>query len=453
MENRQDQKFRQMTESSVKGLICRLSVPCIINMLVTGIYNMSDTFFISMMDNSSATAGVGVVFSMMSIIQAIGIFCGQGGGVFISRALGKQDQDGASNMAATSFYISIALGILICTFGQVFLGPLSYLLGSTETILPYASAYLRIILFGAPWMIAAFVLTNQLRYQGSAIYSTFGILSGAIVNIGLDPLLIFVFDMGISGAAYATIFGQLVSFLVLLAGCVKGSTLSLDPRRIQVKVFYYTMLIKGGLPSFARHALTSMATICLNHAIQPYGDAAIAAMSVVQRIMTLGSCVMIGFGQGFQPVCGYNYGARLYNRVKQGFWFCVKGSFAFLLTYSIVGFIAAPQLVGIFSNDPDVIRVGTVALRLQFISFPAQSWIVISNMLQQSIGRTIPATFFSVARQGVFFIPLLWILSAALGLQGILMTQTGADILTIICAIPIQLKILRSLKGPDPDGT
>jgi len=445
MADRQEQKFRQLTEQPVNGLICRLAVPCIINMLVTGFYNMADTFFVGMMNNTSATGAVGVVFTMMSILQSVGIFCGQGGGVFIARALGAQNHKEASDMAATSFYTAIAMGAVICVFGQIFLEPLAYLLGSTETILPYTKQYLRIILVGAPWVIATFVLMNQLRYQGSAVYSTLGTLCGAILNIGLDPILIYTLDMGVAGAALGTVIGQAVSFLVLLGGCARGSTLSLHPSHIQLNAYYYKWLIKGGLPSFARHALTSVATILLNHAVHPYGDAAIAAMGIVQRIMNLGASAMIGFGQGFQPVCGYNYGAKLYKRVKQAFFFCVKGSFAFLLTVSVLGFIFAPELVAIFRDDPEVVAIGIVALRFRCVTFPLYSWIVISNMLQQSTGRHVAATFFSVAKEGLFFIPMLWILVPAWGLLGVQMTQSAADVLTMCCAVPIQLRILRGL--------
>ena len=353
-------------------------------------------------------------------------------------------------MAATGFFSALAAGLLICVLGQIFLEPLAYFLGSTDTILPYAKAYLRVILIGAPWMTASLVLNNQLRFQGSAAYAMVGIASGAVLNIGLDPLLIFVFGMGVAGAAWATIFSQFVSFCLLLIGCTKGGNLHIHISRVQLKWPYYAMIIKGGLPSLARQGLASVATICLNQAARSYGDAAIAAMSVVQRIMMFGASAMIGFGQGFQPVCGFNYGARLYHRVKEGFWFCVKTSTVFLFAVGTLGFIFAPQLVALFRDDPQVIAYGATALRFQCVTFCFQGWVVMSNMMLQTIGRTAPATFLAMARQGVFFIPLVWILSAAFGMLGIQMTQTVSDCLTLICAIPIQLKVLRELSA-SPD--
>ncbi len=443
----QEEKYKQMTEPPVGRLICRLAVPCIISMLVTSFYNMADTYFVGLLKSNAATGAVGVVFSMMAIIQAIGFFFGQGSGNYISRELGKKNYQEASNMAATGFFTALGAGLVLCILGQIFLEPLAYMLGSTETILPYTEAYLRVILLGAPWMTSSLVLNNQLRFQGSANYAMVGIVSGAILNIGLDPLLIFVFDLGVAGAGWATIISQFVSFCLLLIGCSKGSNIKISYRNYRFKWHYFKMIIKGGLPSLSRQCLSSLATICLNHAAKPYGDAAIAAMGVVQRITMFGASAMLGFGQGFQPVCGFNYGAGLYKRVKDGFWFCVKISTCILAVIGAAGFFAAPMLIGLFRDDPEVIRIGTVALQCQCVSFFVQGWVVMSNMMQQSIGRTVPATFLSVARQGLFFIPMVLILPVFLDIFGIQMAQSAADVLTLLCAIPIQLSVLKSTKA------
>ena len=444
-DEKQEQKFHQMTEIPVSRLICRLALPCIISMLVTSFYNMADTFFVGMLKSNSATGAVGVVFSLMAIIQAVVFFFGHGSGNFISRELGKQNYEEASNMAATGFFSALAAGTLICVLGELFLEPLAMLLGSTATILPYTKAYLRVILFGAPWMTASLVLNNQLRYQGSAAHAMVGIASGAVLNIALDPLLIFTFDLGVAGAAWATIVSQFVSFCLLLAGCAKGGNLHIHIARVQLRLPYYIQIVRGGLPSLARQGLASVAAICLNRAAGPYGDAAIAAMGVVQRIMMFGGSAMIGFGQGFQPVCGFNYGAKLYHRVKEGFWFCVKTSFGFLLTVSALGMIFAPELIALFRDDPEVVQIGTAALRFQCATLSLSSWIVMSNMMLQTIGKTAGATFLAMSRQGVFFIPLVYLLSKTLGLPGVEMTQAVSDVLTLVCAVPIQLWALREL--------
>lgn len=446
----QERKFQAMTEPPVQKLICKLAIPCIISMLVTSFYNMADTFFVGMLNSNAATGAVGVAFSMMAIIQAVGFFFGHGSGNYISRELGRKNYDEASTMAATGFFYSLAAGGLICVLGLIFLKPLALLLGSTETILPYTMDYLGVILFGAPWMAASLVLNNQLRYQGSAMYAMIGIVTGAVINIALDPLLIFVCGLGVAGAGWATIISQFVSFCLLYIGVSRGNNIRIQFSRVKFKLFYLKQIVSGGLPSLARQCLASFATISLNLAAGTlHDDAVIAAMGVVQRIMMFGASAMIGFGQGFQPVCGFNFGAKLYDRVRQGFWFCVKSSMGFLIAISAIMFIFAPDLIGLFRDDPDVIACGAAALRFQCISFPAQSWIVMSNMMEQSIGRTVPATFLATARQGVFFIPAVWILFAAFGLLGIQMAQAVSDLLTLLCAIPIHIHVMRTLE-PKP---
>ena len=448
--DQQEAKFRKMTEPPVGGLICRLAGPCIISMLVTSFYNMADTYFVGMLKSNAATGAVGVVFSMMAIIQAVGFLFGQGSGVYMSRELGKMNYDEASKMAATGFFSCFATGLLICVLGQIFLEPLAYLLGSTDTILPYTKDYLRVILIGAPWMATSLLLNNQLRFQGSASYAMVGIVSGAILNIALDPLLIFGMNLGVAGAGWATIISQFVSFCLLLIGCSKGSNIRIQLKNFSFQFFYFKTIFKGGLPSLARQSLASLATICLNHAAAAYGDAAIAAMSVCQRITMFGASAMLGFGQGFQPVCGFNYGAGIYSRVKKGFWFSVKVSFVFLVIISLAGYIFAPKLVSLFRDDPSVIVFGTKTLRFQCMTFWVQSWIVISNMMLQSIGKTVPATFLAVARQGIFFIPLVLALPALLGETGVQMAQACADVLTFLCAIPIQLGALKKFPADNP---
>ena len=441
----QEEKYIKMTTPPVEKLICRLAVPCIVSMLVTSFYNMADTYFVGMLKSNAATGAVGVVFSMMAVIQAVGFFFGQGSGNYISRELGKKHYAEASQMASTGFLSALATGLIICVSGQIFLKPLALFLGSTETILPYTEAYLKVILLGAPWMCASFVLNNQLRFQGSASYAMVGIVTGALVNIVLDPILIFGLNLGVAGAGWATILSQLLSFCLLFLGTQKGGNIRIRLRDYRFSRHYYLWIFKGGVPSLARQSLASIATICLNNAAMPYGDAAIAAMGVVQRLTMFGASAMLGFGQGFQPVCGFNYGAGLYSRVRRGFWFCVKVSTLGLLAISALGYVFAPRLIALFRDDAQVIAFGSAALRYQCLTFCVQGWVVMSNMMQQSMGKTIPATFLSVARQGLFFIPLVWILSAAFGFTGIQITQSAADFLTFLCAVPIQLQVLRSM--------
>ena len=444
-EEQRQQKFDRMTKTPIPRLIGELAVPTIISMLVTSFYNMADTFFVGKI-NTSATAAVGIVFPLMAMIQAFGFFCGHGSGNYISRQLGAHNFEDASKMSATGFVTAFVLGLGILVVGFLFTDPLLHIMGSTETILPYARSYMRIILIGAPYMTASLVLNNQLRFQGSAFYSMIGITTGAVLNIVLDPLFIFVLDMGVAGAALATIISQFVSFCLLIAGTFRGGNLRLNLRDFSPSLKYYQNIVKGGAPSLFRQGLGSFATVCLNLMAGPYGDAAIAAMSIVTRISQFAASVVIGFGQGFQPVCGFNYGAKLFKRVQEGFWFCVKFCTSVLLVAAVCGWIFSPNLIGIFlKTDPLVIEYGSQALRLQALTFPLVGWITIANMMLQTIGKTVKASLLAMSRQFLFFVPVILTLPGFLGILGVQLSQPIADFCSFLLAVPLSISVLREL--------
>lgn len=444
-EEQRQHKFDRMTKTPIPRLIGELAVPTIISMLVTSFYNMADTFFVGKI-NTSATAAVGIVFPLMAMIQAFGFFCGHGSGNYISRQLGAHNFEDASKMSATGFVTAFVLGLGILVVGFLFTDPLLHIMGSTETILPYARSYMRIILIGAPYMTASLVLNNQLRFQGSAFYSMIGITTGAVLNIGLDPLFIFVLDMGVAGAALATIISQFVSFCLLIAGTFRGGNLRLNLRDFSPSLKYYQNIVKGGAPSLFRQGLGSFATVCLNLMAGPYGDAAIAAMSIVTRISQFAASVVIGFGQGFQPVCGFNYGAKLFKRVQEGFWFCVKFCTSVLLVAAVCGWIFSPNLIGIFlKTDPLVIEYGSQALRLQALTFPLVGWITIANMMLQTIGKTVKASLLAMSRQFLFFVPVILTLPGFLGILGVQLSQPIADFCSFLLAVPLSISVLREM--------
>ena len=444
-EEQRQQKFDRMTKTPIPRLIGELAVPTIISMLVTSFYNMADTFFVGKI-NTSATAAVGIVFPLMAMIQAFGFFCGHGSGNYISRQLGAHNFEDASKMSATGFVSAFVLGLGILVVGFLFTDPLLRIMGSTETILPYARSYMRIILIGAPYMTASLVLNNQLRFQGSAFYSMIGITTGAVLNIVLDPLFIFVLDMGVAGAALATIISQFVSFCLLIAGTFRGGNLRLNLRDFSPSLKYYQNIVKGGAPSLFRQGLGSFATVCLNLMAGPYGDAAIAAMSIVTRISQFAASVVIGFGQGFQPVCGFNYGAKLFKRVQEGFWFCVKFCTSVLLVAAVCGWIFSPNLIGIFlKTDPLVIEYGSQALRLQALTFPLVGWITIANMMLQTIGKTVKASLLAMSRQFLFFVPVILTLPGFLGILGVQFSQPIADFCSFLLAVPLSISVLRAM--------
>lgn len=449
----QEEKVSYMLNEPVPQLVCQMAVPTIISMLVTSFYNMVDTFFVGKI-NTQATAAVGVVFSVMAFIQACGFFFGHGSGNYISRKLGAKEFEAANVMAATGFFTAFLAGIVAAVLGLCFLTPLATVLGSTETILPYTKDYLGIILLGCPFMMSSLVLNNQLRFQGSASYAMIGIVTGGVLNIVLDPILMFTFDMGVAGAALATIISQIISFVILYLMCKRGGNIRIELRNFKPSAELYREIFRGGIPSLCRQGLSSLAQICMNRSAGAYGgdfgDAAIAAMSIVGRISMFANSALIGFGQGFQPVCGMNYGAKKYGRVRQAFAFCVKYAAIFLVVISALGFVFAGPLVTCFRReDAEVIRIGTLALRLQCIVFPLNAWIVMGNMMLQSIGKAARASLVAASRQGIFFIPLIYILPKFFGLLGVQMCQTWSDIFTLILSVPLCVGVLKELRSED----
>lgn len=444
----QQEKYKMMTEDPIPGLVTRLAIPTIISMLITSFYNMADTFFVGRI-GTSATAAVGVAFPIMAIMQALGFFCGHGSGNSISRKLGAKKFDEAEELAATGFFGGLFFGILVAVLGLIFLSPLARILGSTETILPYTKQYLGIILLGAPFMTSQFVLNNQLRFQGNAFFAMIGTTTGAVLNIILDPIFIFVFEMGISGAALATILSQFISFVILLIGIRTSGCIPIRIRNIALSKERLGEIFGGGLPSLCRQGLASIATMTLNIGANPYGDAAIAAMSVVGRISMFAGSALIGFGQGFQPVCGFNYGAKKYDRVREAFRFCVKVSTVALFVIAIAGYALSGSLIGIFRDDPEVIRIGTLALRFQCLTFTLNGWIVFNNMMMQTIGKTFHASILASARQGVFFIPAILILPHFCGLLGIQAAQAVADVLTFVLTTILYRVVMKEIRAEE----
>lgn len=435
-----------LTQTPVPKLISTLAVPTIISMLVTGIYNAADTYFVGRI-STQGTAAVGLVFSVMAIIQALGFFCGQGSGNYLSRLLGAGDHKKANEIAVTGFAMAVFLGLLLALLGNVFAYPLSDFLGATESTREDTLAYLRIILLGAPFMMAQCVMNNQLRFQGSAFYAMIGLMCGAVINIGLDPLLMFGFGLGVPGAAIATVCGQITGFCTLLVGSRHGENIRLNARNIRFSLSNILQIVNGGLPSLTRQGMAAVSIVLLNRYARYYGgDAAIAGMSIVTRIMQLLSSALIGFGQGYQPVCSYNYGAKLYGRVREGFFFCVKIGTLLMSLATLLCFLFSDRIVGFFRSDPEVVAVGTLALRWQAAVLPLLAFFVLTNMMLQASGQGIRSTITSSARNGIFFIPLILILPRAFGLTGVEMTQAVSDFLSFLLALPFAFACLHRMK-------
>ncbi len=444
-----------MTTKPVKVLVCKMAVPTIIAMVTTALYNVVDAAFIGHLNTqgTEGTAGVGISFAYMTFIQALGFFFGHGSGNHISRALGAKDVSSASVMATVGFVTPFLLGTMAALCFLPNLSWLSRLLGAPESVVTQTNDYLRYIVLATPFMMSALTLNNQLRLQGNAHFGMVGIVSGAILNIALDPLFIFTFDMGVSGASLATAISQVFAWGLLLYGTFKPESVHIRLRDFKPSWKVYYEIFRGGLPSFFRQVFNCAAAISLNYCACRYAapgqDAsAVAAFAVVTRIMMFAFSVVLGFSQGFQPVCGYNYGAKLYGRVRASWLFASCVGTAFLLVISLVGILFAPQIVALFrSEDPALIEIGAETLRWQCAAFPLVALFTTTGMLFQNIRMTGPATLLSICRNGLFFLPALLMLPLWLGLQGVQMAQAVADVLTFLLCIPYAVWINRKLKN------
>lgn len=403
-------------------------------MLIVSLYSIADTYFVGKIDTQS-TAAIGVVFTIMFLMQASAFFFGHGSGNYIARELGAQRHGNAHKMASLGFFCAFFIGCIFCIVGLLFLRPIALVLGSTPTILPYTERYLGIILCGAPFFISSLTLNNQLRLQGNARYAMVGIMAGALLNVVLDPILIFVADMGVAGAALATVIGQAVSFCILFAMTYHEGNIPIRWTNFKLSVDGLKEIFYSGSPSFSRQGLEAISTMLLNLAAANYGDAAIAGMSIVTRVCMVIMAVILGLGQGFQPVCGFCYGAHLYNRLKKAFWFTLRIGTIFLIVCALGGFAFTPQIIAIFRDDPEVIAVGSAALRWQLISLPLCATIMISNMTMQTCRKPWRANLLAVSRRGLFFIPLIAILPAYFGLKGVEMCQAWSDVCAFILTV------------------
>ena len=443
----QEERYQMMMDTPIPRLISKLAVPTIISMLVTAIYKMADTFLVSRI-GTSASGAVGIIASLMFLIQAIGFTFGMGSGNYISRSLGDQNGDEAGKAASTAFFSVFLIGILMIVFGIFYTENIVYLLGATPTIAPYAMDYMRYILYAAPFMLCSYVMNNILRAQGIALYAMFGIAAGGILNMILDPVLIFGFHMGIAGAAIATMISQIVSFGILLCQCnFRKDSIKIQLSKFTPSLRMYGIILHAGLPSLCRQGMMSISSVVLNVTAGPYGDAAIAAMSIVSRFMMFINSGLIGFGQGFQPVCGFNFGAKRFDRVLESFWFCFRVSTVALTGLGLISFGFARPIIAIFRReDLEVIAIGTRALRLQLLTMPIQGWIIMCNMMTQSVGYGFRASLVAMGRQGLFLVPALWILPRVFGLLGVQMAQAVADVFTFVLASVIIVGILKDFK-------
>ena len=445
-------RYRRLTETPVPRLVMSLAVPTIISMSISAIYNIVDSWFVGHI-STVATAGVGVAFAYQSLIQATGFFFGHGSGNYMSRALGARDTEGAGKMAATGFISSFLLGLVFMALGLCFMTPLSRLLGATPDVVPYSNAYLKWILIATPFLVSQMTLNNQLRLQGNAMLAMIGIAAGAVLNIFFDWLLIDRLDMGVQGASLATLISQFISWCLLFWATTFEGNVHIYLRNYAPSADRLREIGAGGLPSLMRQSLSSISAICMNWAAASYAlegqeASTIAAFTVVARVMQTAMAVILGVGQGFQPVCGFNWGAKRYSRVRESYLFTIGMCVVILLVTSSLGWIFAPNIIAFFRDeDPQLLSIGTTVLRWQCVAFPLVGLTTPTNMLLQNIRRTGRATLLAMSRHGFAFYPTLFILPAIWGLEGLEATMATADVLTFALALPFAISIIRELSA------
>lgn len=444
----QEKHHKKMTETPVAKLIVKLGIPTTISMLITNIYNLVDTYFVGGL-GESAQGATGILFTLQAIIQAIAFMLGHGSGTFVAKALADKDTKEATTYISTAFYVGLGAGTLLAIFGLIFIKPFMLLLGSTETILPHAIDYGLWVLISAPFLIASMVLNNNLRYEGKAFFSMIGLCAGALLNILGDYILIVEFNMGVFGAGLSTAISQIISFIILLVLYIKYAQSKICIRAISKNALVYLDIFKVGLPSLIRQGLTSISGGILNNLAKPYGDACIAAMTIVNRYSSFVLCVGLGIGQGFQPVASFNYQTKEYTRVKKGLVFTAVFGTVLIAAIATVGFIIAPEIVYLFQKSQEVVNIGTFALRAASIGALFLPISVSANMLYQSIRKAGIASFLSLLRSGLALIPSLLIFTNLYGLTGLQIAQPISDVIS--CLISLPFFILFLIKTPNTE--
>ena len=442
-----EEKRREMLERPVQPLILSLAAPSIFANVVSTIYNLADTYFVGQMGITSASAAVGVAFVTMTVIQSVAFFFAQGTGIHMSRCLGAGKTEEASVYVNTGIAATVNIGTLIAIVGHLLLDQLCYVGGATPTILPYARTYIGIILIGAPFIASGFLMNMQLRFQGESFYSMLCMVAGAVLNTILTPIFIFPMGMGIAGSALATVISEAVSFFLLLYVMKRVGITPLGLRYVRIpNTEMARIIMNGGVPSFARQVMLGVATSLLNNAAAPFGDAAIAGIAVVQRITSVGNFFQIGIGQGFQPICGYNLGARRFDRIREAYYTAIRLAFVSVAAIGVITFVFAPQLIGIFRDDPAVVAFGTLTLRLSSITMPFTGVAMVTNFLLQTSGKMWRATFLGACRLGLVLGPVVLVLPPLLGQLGVQIAQPTTDIITTLIAFPMAMAVLREMR-------
>jgi len=441
-------KKQMLLEENVRTLIPRMAVPTIVAQMITTIYNLVDTYFVSTL-GTSATAAVGVNSSLERLITIIGSLIGAGACSYIARLLGGGKEKEADRVLTTSFLTGVGLGLGIMVIGRILVEPMVYWLGATSDCAVYSMQYANYVLYAGPFMIGSFILNMCLRSEGSATYSMIGMGFGGILNCFLDPLFIYTFGLGVAGAAMATAISKAVSFFILLWPYLRrrtSVTIALDRFRLVAKDVKEVLAI--GSSSFFRSALTVAAAIAVNRVAGRYSTAALAGLSVATRVMAFPFALILGFGQGYQPVVSFNWGAGAWKRVRESYVFSVSAALIGAAAVGALLAVPARGAVGLFNKqaDAEVLRLGVLSIRLQCLALPIHALGTVVGMFYAGIGKAGAALTINTARQGYCFFPVLFTLPLVMGINGVASAQAAADILSAVVIIPMGIRAVRMIR-------
>lgn len=434
-----------LANMSIRSALWQLSIPAIIGMLINAIYNFVDRIYVAQLGDLSFAA-VSIVFPLTMLVGAVGLTFGVGGASYVSRLLGKGDQETANRTAATAIFSSAFCGICFAVLGFIFMEPILLSIGATDSILPHAMVYARIFTLGAVFTMLNMTMNNLLRAEGNAKIAMTGMLIGALLNTILDPLFIFVFKLGISGAAIATVLSQSITTGILFIYLLKGkSSLKISWKKITFTWAIYSQILLIGIPTFIRQIFASLGAAMINNAARPYGDYAISAIGAVNIMYMLALYVLFGINQGFQPIAGYSFGAKKYDRLNG----VIKEGIIWTTIYCVgmtILFMSIPQVfMGLFIEETETLLLAVKGLRAISIFLPVLGFMVIMTGLFQALGYGKQAALLALSRQGLFLIPAVILMPRFLGLDGLLFAQTVADFFTLLITIILSFHIFRAL--------
>lgn len=452
-EQQQTKRAEMMLNEPISKVIPKMAIPTIVAFLINSIYSLADTYFVSSL-GTNATAAVSVNSSLDQLIMMAGSMLAVGANSYIARLLGKGDNQKANKVLSTAFFLAMGLGILLMIVGCIFMTPMVRLLGATPTCEQYSIDYATYVLLAAPFMAASFVMNQCLRSEGSAMFSMVGMGFGGILNCVLDPIFIFGLDMGVAGASLATAISKFVSFAILIFPYLtRRSMLHLSVRNFHFCKDIISNIVSVGSSSMFRSGLAVLAAVMLNDMAGNISDSVLAGIGVCTKIMMFPFSIILGFGTGFQPVAGYNWGAKRFDRVTESYRFSSGMALIGAVVMAVVLAVFADPIIVVFAGtDPEMRRIGTIAMISQCVALPVHAWVAVVNMLCAGLGNAKGALALSTSRQGSCFIPTLFLMVWLFGAYGIATVQAVADVLTLALAIPI-LKGMKKRIRQAAEGT